>query len=96
MPRVKDPAFDRDKLIPAIQRARENGKNVKSYFSSIKESLDWLLIEMEDFESGELDASYNRYINICLSIYNRAIRDIKDCSDTLRQNINDLNDWSEE
>lgn len=73
-----------------IKAAREKRKLFDDIANRIRENLDWLLVEMEDYESGELDESYDGYINDCISIFNRAMRDVADASDTLRDNINNL------
>lgn len=73
-----------------IEAARQKRKLFDDIANRIKENLDWLLVEMEDFESGELDDSYKGYIDDCISIFNRAMRDVADASDTLRDNINNL------
>ena len=73
-----------------IEAARQKRKLFDDIANRIKENLDWLLVEMEDFESGELDDSYKGYIDDCISIFNRAMRDVADASDTLRDNIKNL------
>lgn len=78
------------KIQQRIDDARKKRKLVDDKFAELRENLDWLLVEMEDFEFGELDDSYKGYIDDCISIFNRAMRDVADASDTLRDNINNL------
>ena len=73
-----------------IEAARQKRKLFDDIANRIKENLDWLLVEMEDFESGELDDSYKVHIDDCILIFNRAMRDVADASDTLRDNIKNL------
>ena len=73
-----------------IEAARQKRKLFDDIANRIKKNLDWLLVEMEDFESGELDDSYEDYIVDCISIFNRAMQDVADVSYTLRDNIKNL------
>lgn len=87
-----DRSLETQARIEKIMDDYDNRKVANLYLQSIKEDMEWLLAEMEDYLSGELDESYTDYVNDCILIYNRALRDVRDTATTLKDNINGLDD----
>lgn len=59
-------SFDTFDTMEAIDALKEYKETIEDTIPGLKEELDWLSIEIQDYVDGELDDSYTEHVKACI------------------------------
>lgn len=74
----------------AISALREYKETVEDTIPGIKEELDWLSIEIQDYVDGELDDSYEEHIKACIDKLQEVMKELHNLHTDVHVFINEL------
>lgn len=74
----------------AIDALREYKETIEDTIPGIKEELDWLSVEIQDYVDGELDASYSEHVKACIEELQEVMNELHKLHTGVHVFINEL------